>query len=85
MRTVRFLGLLSLVSLLTAAGSFISDGCRNLCRAAVMRRRRRHGPLSARVTRCSSRSWRSIYDANVSRLGQGQPLQVGMEIEIPVR
>ncbi len=29
--------------------------------------------------------WRAIYDANLSRLGQGQPLQVGMELEIPAR
>jgi nucleoid-associated protein YgaU len=32
-----------------------------------------------------SERWRAIYDANVSRLGQGQPLQIGMELEIPAR
>lgn len=32
-----------------------------------------------------SEHWRVIYDANLSRLGQGQPLQVGMELEIPPR
>ena len=29
--------------------------------------------------------WRAIYDANLAKLGQGQPLKVGMELEIPAR